>query len=372
MSEEKKSIVEYIDDTKERFLSIAPRHINFDAEKGFAIQLLTNNSYLMEAAKSSPASLLQAVTNVAAIGLSLNPALKEAYLIPRSVKVGQNQLGQNQFQTRIFLEPSYVGLCKLGTDTGSIDWVQANCVYSNDEFIDNGMGEKPTHVYKPFDKLEKRGEFVGAFCTAKTSKGDYLTTIMTAEEIMSIKARSEAGKKNSGPWVTDFSEQAKKSVVRRASKMWPKTDQFDRMAQAVEISNQNEGFETLLSSPEIYSYNAEQKTYFDQLIQKNDAIGMYAFMSGISDSIQASLYNSFEKGSITKYKSLVSGLLKTGYDQFTACLDAVTQANAEGDNFAALEVLGSLSSDVISLMKERSGSEISAFIDEVLKQSEAA
>jgi len=69
MSEEKKSLAEFMDDTRERFINIAPNSMKFDAEKGFAIQLLTNNAYLMDAALKDKASFLQAVTNVAAIGL---------------------------------------------------------------------------------------------------------------------------------------------------------------------------------------------------------------------------------------------------------------------------------------------------------------
>jgi len=296
--------------------------MKFDAEKGFAIQLLSNNAYLMDAAQKDKASLLQAVTNVAAIGLSLNPAEKQAYLIPRNVKVG------NEWKTRIFLEPSYMGLCKLATDSGSIEWVQANCVYANDTFADNGFGNRPDHKYNPFDTAEKRGAFVGAYCVAKTSKGDYLTTIMSAEEVFAIREKSESYKRSkSGVWVDHFPEQAKKTVVRRAFKMWPRSD-LNRLAHAVELSNENEGFEAIVSSPEIMRHNAEQKNYFDQLISKNDCIGMYAFMGSVSDSIQSSLYNSFEKGTVTKFKSLVSGMTKTGFEQFTACLDAIVQAHA--------------------------------------------
>jgi recombination protein RecT len=366
MSEDKKSLAEFIDDTRERFVNIAPSSIKFDAEKGFAIQLLSNNQYLMDAAMKDKASLLQAVTNVAAIGLSLNPAEKQAYLIPRNVKVG------SEWKTRIFLEPSYMGLCKLATDSGSIEWVQASCVYASDTFTDNGFGCKPDHKYNPFDSAEKRGAFVGAYCVAKTSTGDYLTTIMSAEEVFAIREKSESYKRSkTGVWVDHFAEQAKKTVVRRAFKMWPRSD-LHRLAQAVEISNENEGFEPLVGSPEIQRHNADQKNYFDQLISKNDCIGMYAFMSTVSDSIQASLYNSFEKGTVTKYKTLVSGMCKTGFDQFTGCMDAVVQAHTEGDNFAAVEVLTDLGHEAISLIKERTGADISAFIDDCLQQEKAA
>jgi len=59
-----------IDMTAERFTRNAPKHIRFENEKGYAIQLLQNNDYLMKVATENPASLQQAITNIAAIGLS--------------------------------------------------------------------------------------------------------------------------------------------------------------------------------------------------------------------------------------------------------------------------------------------------------------
>ncbi len=219
---ESKSIAEVIEIAGERFKQIAPVHMKYESEKGFAIQILKNNDYLMSIAQASPTSLQQAITNVAAIGLSLNPAEKQAYLITRTIKT-KDANGKDKWEKRIFLEPSYVGLCKLATDSGSIEWVHAAAVHENDTFINNGPGEKPLHQYQAF---KDRGPMVGVFCTAKTSKGDYLTTDMDMAQIESVRDRSEAWKANkSGPWATDFKEMARKTVVRNAFKMWPRTDE---------------------------------------------------------------------------------------------------------------------------------------------------
>lgn len=372
MTEEKKTLIEVIDQVRDRFVSVKPQHMNYEAEKGFAIQLLNNNTYLMETAKKCPSSLLQAINNVASIGLSLNPAEKEAYLIPRSIKIG------DKYETRIFLDPSYMGLCKLATDTGSINWIQANCVYSNDEFIDNGFGRMPEHKYKPFDKLEKRGDFVGVFCVAKTAKGDFLTTIMTAEEINGIKGRSELGKLNKGPWVTDFNEQAKKTVVRRGWKMWPKSN-LHRLALAVELSNENEGFEPMVTSPKTAQFNSDQKNYFDQLIESNNSLGMYILKSSLCGfdstsegaAVWTSLYHSFQKGEKGKYQKLIGTMCESGESQFAAILDAILQANSEGDKFAAIEVLQDLPQECVKALKDRTTAEISAFIDDCLREKAA-
>jgi len=53
---------------------------------------------------------------------------------------------------------------------------------------------------------------------------------MTKAEIEAIRNRSRAGK--SGPWVTDFAEMAKKTVVRRLSKMLPLSSEIMRHVEA--------------------------------------------------------------------------------------------------------------------------------------------
>ena len=204
--------------TKDRFLAIAPENMKFEAEKGFALQALKNNDSLAATVQNDIVSFQMAITNVAAIGLSLNPAEKLAYLLPRKGKV--------------CLDVSYMGMMKLATDSGSIEWVQANMVCANDSFTDNGPGNRPDHSFNSFAKPSERGEWVGAYCVAKTPSGDYLTTTMTIDELKGIQARSEAWKKNKGPWITDFAEQCKKTVVRRAFKMWPRSTGMERLTAA--------------------------------------------------------------------------------------------------------------------------------------------
>lgn len=356
------NLVEVINKTEERFRQIAPQYMNYDAEKGFAVQLLSNNQYLAEAAQTENYKYLQqAVVNVAAIGLSLNPAEKLAYLIPRNVKVG------NQWQSRVYLEPSYMGMLRLATDSGSIEWAQANCVYEQDEFIDNGPGEKPIFQYKAFAK--DRGEFVGVFCVAKTSKGDFLTTVMTADEINGIMARSESAKKGFGPWRTDFNEQAKKTVIRRAFKTWPRTNErrMEMLAKAVDMSNENEGFEPIVSSPNLGSYTAEQKEHYDHMIQKSDALEMYTFLTTIDDTVKTNLYHSFEKGTKGKYQNIVNSLYKKGRETFYGIIEDVNNAAFNGDDSGVIELHETMSADTNALMFEFLCDEAKEIINEIEK-----
>ncbi len=352
MSSEVLSVPQAIDQTGERFLAIAPAQMKFESEKGFAIQILKNNSYLMDVAKAHPQSLQQALTNVAAIGLSLNPAEKLAYLIPRSVKDKVN--GVEKYVTKVFLEPSYMGLIRLATDSGSIKWAQALPVYLGDEFVFNGVGEKPTHKFNPFQPVEARGKFIGVYCVAKTAEGDYLTSMMSEEQVHDIRGRSEQWKKSqSGPWKTDFIEQAKKSVMRNGFKTWPRTD-LNRLAAAVALSNDNEGYEPILTSPALGEYTAETKEYFDQLITKQDSLNMFVFQCKLNeqnDTVFTNLYHSFEKGQKGKYQNMVDNLLKQGFSLVTDIRQAFIDATEINDEMGMRELVEGLSADAIQIVK---------------------
>lgn len=345
------NFVQAIKKVEPKFLKVA-KHLHFESEQGFAMALLRNNSYMMQVAISCPSSLAQAMASVADIGLSLNPAKKEAYLITRNIKVKDND-GRERWETRIFLEPSYMGLVNIATNTGSIDWVQARCVYSEDTFIDNGVGEKPTHTYEAFKK--DRGEFVGVYCVAKAGD-DFLTTVMTVDDVNSIRDRSEAWKRNqSGPWKTDFEEMAKKAVIRNAFKTWPKTDKFSRIEQAVHISNENEGFEPILTSPELGKYTSDQKALFDQYIVQRDSIAMFTLQKTLEESTFTNLYHSFEKGQKGKYQKIVGELLVEGSAKILDCATAIKDAIESGDDFAAMEIAEGMAADTMALIKSHLG-----------------
>jgi len=195
---------------------LSDRSIKFEREAEFAIQIISANDYLTKVALNNRQSVVNAVTNLAAIGLSLNPAKKHAYLVPR--------------KNSVCLDISYMGLVELAVSSGSVRWAKAEIVREKDLFQLNGLDKLPTHDFQPFDR--ERGNIVGVYCVAKTADGDYLTDTMTIDEVYDIRDRSEAwkawiGKQKSCPWVTDEGEMIKKTIVKRSSKMWPKTDRLD-------------------------------------------------------------------------------------------------------------------------------------------------
>lgn len=224
MSNEIQVLTQDIYGTRDQFLSVlSDKSISFDREASFAVQILESNSFAMSMAMRNRQSVVNAVVNVAAIGLSLNPARKHAYLVPR--------------KTGIVLEISYMGLIELAVASGSIRWAKAELVRQADHFALNGYDKPPTHTFNPFGG--DRGPVVGVYCVAKTADGDYLTETMTIDEVYAIRDRSEAWKNGQkGPWKTDEGEMIRKTVVKRASKYWPKTERLD---QAVHYLNTDGG-----------------------------------------------------------------------------------------------------------------------------------
>lgn len=92
------------------------------------------------------------------------------------------------------------------------------------------------------------------------------------------------------------------------------------------------------TAPELKDYNDEQKAYFDQLITDGNALDMYVFQQQTDRGVFDNLYNSFEKGSITKYKRVVDGLTSDGFSQFTDYVNALSEARANGDEAAEEEL----------------------------------
>lgn len=201
---------------QDQFNRMAGGSLNFEREAGFAIQVISGNDYALRIASENRQSVINAVTNIAAIGISLNPAKRQAYLVPRD--------------GRICLDISYMGLLDLAISSGSVMWGKSELVYETDGFELNGFDRPPTHNRKPFAK--DRGAIVGVYVVVKTRDGDYLTDTMSIDEVYEIRDRSTAwkawiSKQKKCPWVTDEGEMIKKTVIKRAYKMWPKTDRLD-------------------------------------------------------------------------------------------------------------------------------------------------
>lgn len=216
------NIVEFVKQQEPLFCgALTEQTVTWAKESQFAIQYFQKNDFLAKTALSNPTSAQNAIINVAAIGITLNPASKLAYLVPRDGMV--------------CLDISYMGLLHIAMESGVISWGQAKLVHANDTYESNGLDKAPTHKYNAFGE---RGDIVGVYCTVKTPAGDYLTEEMSLAEIEAVRKTSKAAFSDKGPWVNHWNEMARKTVVKRASKYWPKASRLD---SAIHILNEEEG-----------------------------------------------------------------------------------------------------------------------------------
>lgn len=230
--------------------------VSWAKECQFAIQHFQRNQKLAETAISNPISAQNAIINVAAIGISLNPASKLAYLVPRDGMV--------------CLNISYMGLLHIAQSAGVIKWGQCKLVYASDVYETIGLDKAPIHKYNAFATPEERGLVIGGYCTVKTSDDDYLTEEMSLAEIEGIRKVSKAGTSPKGPWVNFWSEMARKTIVKRAHKYWPRAERLDN---AMDMLNETEGVFTEPVMPhvpkeKIVEDEAQLKAKFDNVISE--------------------------------------------------------------------------------------------------------
>jgi phage RecT family recombinase len=224
MSNEMQNINTSLVKLEEQFIKLT----NIDTwnkEKSFAVQLLSKNTTLQ---KADVRSIMSAIMNVANIGLSLNPASKLAYLVPRFMGGGRIE---------VCLEASYQGLVKLITDSGSAKNVYCHLVYEGDEFQES-LGTSVEIVHRP----KRKSDVIQlVYAVAVLSDGSKQVEVMTLKEINDIREKSESFKAykskkiNSCVWVDHYEEMARKTVIRRLCKYLPKTNMWDKINTAIKI-----------------------------------------------------------------------------------------------------------------------------------------
>lgn len=199
--------------------------VNWEREFSFANQILQANQYLMSVALGDQASVVRAVLDVAASGLTLNPSQKLVYLVPRGKKV--------------CLDIGYLGMIHRAVESKAIKYAETKLVYEKDTYVPGGNGNAPVHRY---DAFSDRGKIIGVYCVAELYSDRFLATEMSLADVYKIRDKySEAWKSGSGPWKTEPEEMIKKTCVRRAFKTWPKGDtRDDRMRKVIDLVEEAE------------------------------------------------------------------------------------------------------------------------------------
>lgn len=277
------AIANLVEQSFPAFVRIAEKSnlVRWAEESQFAMQAISKNNKLMQCEKGT---IRDAIINVAAVGLTLNPAFGYAYLVPEARNAGTKD-DPNWIQ-ECHLRVSFKGLIKVATDSGTIEWVAADVVKKNDSFKFNGKWALPVHEMDPFS--EDRGASVGVYCVARMHDGQYICETAPWSEV--LKAKNAA--KTQSVWKDWEDEMAKKFIIKRASKQWPKTDQTQRMEETVSIINAYEGSE---DSEELQKLE-EVAAYLIEHIAEDDAESVLEAYDELTDEEKQRLWTAKTKG----------------------------------------------------------------------------
>jgi recombination protein RecT len=202
----------YLEGQKKQLAMAVPKHLPVDRLLRVAMTSIQQTPKLLDC---TPVSLLRCVMTCAQLGLEPDQFLGQAYLVPfwNSKK--------NVMEAQLI--PGYRGYISLARRSGEVQSVSAQVVYEKDEFIlKYGINEDLTHIPAEGD----RGKAKGAYVIFKYKDGGYSFDYMSVGDIDKIRQRSKA--KDDGPWVTDYDEMAKKTVIKRHSKLAPLSVEFQK------------------------------------------------------------------------------------------------------------------------------------------------
>ena len=208
-----------------------PKHLTADRLLRVAMTSIQRTPKLMECTSQS---LLACVMVCAQLGLEPDQFLGQAYLVPFK----DNKKGV----TICTLIPGYRGYIALARRSGEVQSISSQVVYEKDHFeLSYGIEDKLVH--RPHIDGD-RGKPIGAFVVFKYKDGGYSFDFMSTEDIEKIRKRSKAA--TDGPWVTDWAEMAKKTVIKRHVKLAPLSVEFQRAVALEERANLGESQADLL------------------------------------------------------------------------------------------------------------------------------
>ena len=215
-------IRDLINKQRDEIIKALPKHVDADRLIRIALTTINKTPALLECTTTS---LLSCLMDCAALGLEPDNVMGRAYLIPyrdrkKDIVVCTLIIG-------------YKGLVDLAFRSGMVDMVDAYVVHANDRF-ELTLGLSPNIIHVP--ALTDPGAATGVYSVIRIKGSPHPKfAFMTRAEIETTRNRSRAGQ--SGPWVTDWEEMAKKTVLKRNAKTCPMSAEF---AEAVARDNEHE------------------------------------------------------------------------------------------------------------------------------------
>ena len=210
------------------FALALPRLLTPERFVRVALTCINRNPKLLNCTQES---LLECLLTCAAMGIE--PDGRKAHLIP--------------YKDKCTLIIDYKGIADLVRRSGEVSDLHADIICENDDF-DYLFGSGSFLKHK-IDIRKDRGEIIGAYSFVKLKDGSESFDVMGLIEIEKVRDSSsgyqyaKANNRKDNPWMTFFSEMAKKTIFRRHSKWLPfSTELRDKLEKDDEPLTEQERF----------------------------------------------------------------------------------------------------------------------------------
>lgn len=160
--------------------------------------------------KAEPVSLLAACMQAAQLGLSVDPVLGEAWLIPR----------RNSARDCVWInfQLGYKGLIKLARRSDNFLSVHAELVHEGD-FFEYDLGSDPKISHRKQMNLKARPEVKASYAVVRYKTGPAQIHVCPLWEIHEARDRSDSYQNGRGPWIDHFNSMAKVVPLRAILKL---------------------------------------------------------------------------------------------------------------------------------------------------------
>ncbi len=160
--------------------------------------------------KAEPVSLLAACVQAAQLGLSVDPILGEAWLIPR----------RNHARSCVWInfQIGYKGLLKLARRSENFLSAHAELVHKGDYF-EYDLGSDPRITHRKQMDLKERPEVIASYAVVRYKTGRSQIYVCPMWEILEARDRSDSYQNGRGPWIDHFNSMAKVVPLRAILKL---------------------------------------------------------------------------------------------------------------------------------------------------------
>lgn len=185
-------------------------------------------------------SLVRVIIEGSLLGLSFNPHLKQAAIVPFKNTVD----GKKVATATLIIE--YMGLVHLARNSGVLSDVDAHIVHEKDAF-DYEEGLQPKLYHKPARGV--RGKPIGVYAVATLANGTKKFRFLEEADVNFYREKSRAKDSPDSPWTTDPMSMWRKTAIRRLCSYLPMDDRMQRAMYQDELAET--GHDQVLA-PEVF------------------------------------------------------------------------------------------------------------------------